>query len=165
MDERYRISGKNGLNITDTFIQDTFEIVYNIHPVPQLTNPLKIVDILDIFLYHFIDNITCVNLRCKIWSAHWVALRPSWCALLYYFTLSNTRQLYLSRGELILSVCNHVTFQPNDGQSVTCGRFFSYQNGCSRDVPDPDTGIRYPVKFRHPALSGINLPDIYRIVL
>jgi hypothetical protein len=35
----------------------------------------------------------------------------------------------------------------------------------SRDVPDPDTGIRYPVKFRHPALSGINLPDIYRIVL
>jgi hypothetical protein len=34
-----------------------------------------------------------------------------------------------------------------------------------RDVPDPDTGIRYPVKFRHPALSGINLPDIYRIVL
>jgi hypothetical protein len=35
----------------------------------------------------------------------------------------------------------------------------------TRDVPDPDTGIRYPVKFRHPALSGINLPDIYRIVL
>jgi hypothetical protein len=34
-----------------------------------------------------------------------------------------------------------------------------------RDVPDPDTCIRYPVKFRHPALSGINLPDIYRIVL
>jgi hypothetical protein len=34
-----------------------------------------------------------------------------------------------------------------------------------RDVPDPDTGIRYPVKFRHPALSGIRykfagyLPD------
>ena len=24
-----------------------------------------------------------------------------------------------------------------------------------RDVSDPDTGIRYPVKFRHPALSGI----------
>ena len=37
----------------------------------------------------------------------------------------------------------------------------------SRDVPDPDTGIRYPVKFRHPALSGIRykFPDIYRIVL
>ena len=34
-----------------------------------------------------------------------------------------------------------------------------------RDVPDPDTSIRYPVKFRHPALSGINLPDIYRIKL
>jgi hypothetical protein len=37
--------------------------------------------------------------------------------------------------------------------------------GTSRDVPDPDTGIRYPVKFRHPALSGIQykfagyLPD------
>jgi hypothetical protein len=30
----------------------------------------------------------------------------------------------------------------------------------TRDVPDPDTGIQYPVKFRHPALSGINLPDI-----
>jgi hypothetical protein len=35
----------------------------------------------------------------------------------------------------------------------------------TRDVPDPDTGIRYPVKFRHPALSGIRykfagyLPD------
>jgi hypothetical protein len=29
----------------------------------------------------------------------------------------------------------------------------------------PDTGIRYPMKFRHPALSGINLPDIYQIVL
>jgi hypothetical protein len=35
----------------------------------------------------------------------------------------------------------------------------------SRDAPDPDTGIRYPVKFRHPALSGIRykfagyLPD------
>ena len=34
-----------------------------------------------------------------------------------------------------------------------------------RDVPDPDTGIPYPVKFRHPALSGIRykfagyLPD------
>ena len=34
-----------------------------------------------------------------------------------------------------------------------------------RDVPDPDTGNRYPVKFRHPALSGIRykfsgyLPD------
>jgi hypothetical protein len=34
-----------------------------------------------------------------------------------------------------------------------------------RDVPDPDTGIQYPVKFRHPALSGIRykfagyLPD------
>ena len=34
-----------------------------------------------------------------------------------------------------------------------------------RDVLDPDTGIRYPVKFRHPALSGIRykfagyLPD------
>ena len=34
-----------------------------------------------------------------------------------------------------------------------------------RDVPDPDTSIRYPVKFRHPALSGIRykfagyLPD------
>ena len=25
----------------------------------------------------------------------------------------------------------------------------------TRDVPDPDTGIRYPVKYRHPALSGI----------
>ncbi len=25
----------------------------------------------------------------------------------------------------------------------------------SRDVPDPDTSIHYPVKFRHPALSSI----------
>ena len=25
----------------------------------------------------------------------------------------------------------------------------------SRDVPDPDNTIRYPVKFRHLALSGI----------
>jgi hypothetical protein len=25
----------------------------------------------------------------------------------------------------------------------------------TRDVPDPDTGIRYLVKSRHPALSGI----------
>jgi hypothetical protein len=37
--------------------------------------------------------------------------------------------------------------------------------GPARDVPDPDTGIRYPVKCRHPALSGIRykfagyLPD------
>ncbi len=29
---------------------------------------------------------------------------------------------------------------------------------CSRDVPDTDTGICYPVKFGHPALSGY-LPD------
>jgi hypothetical protein len=35
----------------------------------------------------------------------------------------------------------------------------------NRDMPDPDTGIRYPVKFRHPALSSIRykfagyLPD------
>jgi hypothetical protein len=36
-----------------------------------------------------------------------------------------------------------------------------------RDVPDPDTGIRYPVNLdiRHYPVSGINLPDIYRIVL
>jgi hypothetical protein len=44
---------------------------------------------------------------------------------------------------------------PNDGQLGTRLPF--------RDVPD--TGIRYPVKFRHPALSGIRykfagyLPD------
>ena len=24
-----------------------------------------------------------------------------------------------------------------------------------RDVPDPDTSIRYPVKFRYPVVSGI----------
>ena len=32
--------------------------------------------------------------------------------------------------------------------------------GCpkgSRDVPDPDSTIRYPVKCRHPALSGIRV--------
>ena len=40
---------------------------------------------------------------------------------------------------------------------------WTINEGVTRDVPDPDTG--YPVKFRHPALSGINLPDIYRIVL
>ena len=40
-----------------------------------------------------------------------------------------------------------------------------HDNSKIRDVPDPDTGIRYPVKFRHPALSGIQykfagyLPD------
>ena len=27
----------------------------------------------------------------------------------------------------------------------------------TRDVPDPDTGIRYAVKFRHPALSSIRV--------
>ncbi len=26
-----------------------------------------------------------------------------------------------------------------------------------RDVPDPDNSIWYPVKFRHPALSGIRV--------
>ena len=26
-----------------------------------------------------------------------------------------------------------------------------------RDVPDPDSTIRYPVKYRHPALSGIRV--------
>ena len=26
-----------------------------------------------------------------------------------------------------------------------------------RDVPDPDSTIRYPVKCRHPALSGIRV--------
>ena len=28
-----------------------------------------------------------------------------------------------------------------------------------RDVPDPDTSIRYPVKFRYPVVSGKILPD------
>ena len=27
----------------------------------------------------------------------------------------------------------------------------------TRDVPDPDSTIRYPVKYRHPALSGIRV--------
>ena len=27
----------------------------------------------------------------------------------------------------------------------------------NRDVPDPDSTIRYPVKCRHPALSGIRV--------
>jgi hypothetical protein len=35
----------------------------------------------------------------------------------------------------------------------------------SRDVPDPDTGIRYKLDIRHYPVSGTNLPDIYRIVL
>ena len=33
-----------------------------------------------------------------------------------------------------------------------------------RDVPDPDTSIRYPVKFHYPVVSGKILPDIYRII-
>ena len=27
----------------------------------------------------------------------------------------------------------------------------------TRDVPDPDTSIRNPVKFRHPSLSGVRV--------
>ena len=50
-------------------------------------------------------------------------------------------------------------------QRIAEHKFSAIGKHLSRDVPDPDTGIRYPVKFRHPALSGINLPDIYRIVL
>jgi hypothetical protein len=131
VDERYRTSGKNGLNITDTFIQDTFEIVYNIHPVPQLTNPLKIVDILDIFLYHFIDNITCVNLRCKIWSAHWVALRPD---VLYFITLlCLTPDNCTCQGESsFFQFAITWLFIQMTGNQLTCGRFLSYQNGCSK---------------------------------
>ena len=36
-----------------------------------------------------------------------------------------------------------------------------------KDVPDPDTGIRYPVNFCYPVdypVSGKILPDIYRII-
>ena len=32
-----------------------------------------------------------------------------------------------------------------------------YRRDGSRDVPDPDSTIRYPVKYRHPALSGIRV--------
>ena len=32
-----------------------------------------------------------------------------------------------------------------------------YRGINSRDVPDPDSTIRYPVKCRHPALSGIRV--------
>jgi hypothetical protein len=35
----------------------------------------------------------------------------------------------------VFFVCNHVTFHPNEqmtSNQTTCGRFFSYQNGCSK---------------------------------
>ena len=35
----------------------------------------------------------------------------------------------------------------------------------TRDVPDPDTSIRYPVRFRYPVASGKILPDIYQIII
>ena len=38
----------------------------------------------------------------------------------------------------------------------------------TRDVPDPDSTIRYPVKCRHPAPSGIRVKFagyLYRVVL
>jgi hypothetical protein len=50
-------------------------------------------------------------------------------------------------------------------QRIAEHKFSAIGKHLSRDVPDPDTGIRYPVKFRHPALSGIRykfagyLPD------
>ena len=35
------------------------------------------------------------------------------------------------------------------------GYYFGYID--TRDVPDPDTSIRNPAKFRHPALCGIRV--------
>ena len=51
----------------------------------------------------------------------------------------------------ILSACYNLSFVDLlQLIETTCSKSMD-----DRDVPDPDNTIQYPVKYRHPALSGI----------
>ena len=72
----------------------------------------------------------------------------------------------LSHGWLtFLKRCYWFVRQEYNKHMTTKDLISAWTRPCIRDVPDPDSTIRYPVKCRHPALSGWNSPDIYRIVL